>query len=93
MDNNQIYQTIKQLTEDQQYDKALNEVNQYLNTNPKDDWALYLKGNIFKKQELWQEAINTYTEAIAINRNNPALTMRRICIDILNFYDTQMFNH
>jgi tetratricopeptide (TPR) repeat protein len=63
-----------------------------IKSDDKDDTAWYLKGNIFKKQEKWQDAINSYTQAIEINPKNPATTMRRICIDILNFYDKTLYN-
>lgn len=85
-------QAIRTLTEKEEYAQALREVDNLLEKNPKCDMAWYLKGNIFKKQEQWQQAINSYTQAISINPQNPATTMRRICIDILNFYDKTMYN-
>lgn len=88
----EILDGIRSLTEKEEYNKALQEVNQLLETNPDNDTAWYLKGNIYKKQEMWQDAINSYTQAIAINPKNPATTMRRICIDILNFYDKTLYN-
>lgn len=88
----EILDGIRSLTEKEEYDKALQEVNKLLETSPYNDTAWYLKGNIYKKQEMWQVAINSYTQAIAINPKNPATTMRRICIDILNFYDKTLYN-
>ncbi|MBO6118242.1 MAG: tetratricopeptide repeat protein [Bacteroidales bacterium] len=88
----EILDGIRSLTEKEEYDKALQEVNKLLETSPYNDTAWYLKGNIYKKQEMWQDAINSYTQAIAINPKNPATTMRRICIDILNFYDKTLYN-
>lgn len=93
MSKEEVYSEIKKLTEQELYSQALQMVDDYLNQNPEDDWAWYLKGNIYKKQEQWQQAINSYTQAISINRVNPATTMRRICIDIMNFYDKTMYNH
>lgn len=86
------YQQIKLFTEQERYDDALVLVEDLLKDNSQDDMLWYLKGNIYKKQEQWQQAIDSYTEAITINRENPATTMRRICIDILNFYDKTMYN-
>lgn len=88
-----IFDNIKALTDNEKYCEAMTIIDDYLAKNQQDDWAWYLKGNIYKKQELWQEAINAYTKAISINRENPATTMRRICLDILNFYDKTMYNH
>lgn len=92
MDNDVILTRIRSLTDAEQYDKAIQELDIVLKENNKNDMAWYLKGNIFKKMENWQDAINCYTEAISINPKNPATTMRRICIDILNFYDKTMYN-
>ncbi len=86
------YQQIKLLTEQEHYNDALDLVEELLQANAQDDMLWYLKGNIYKKQELWQSAIDSYTQAIDINRENPATTMRRMCIDILNFYDKTMYN-
>ena len=87
------YQHVKDLTEKEDYKTALDEVDRLIKENKEDDFALYLKGNIYKKQGNWQQAINNYTEAITLNPKSPATTMRRICIDILNFFNHDMFNH
>lgn len=72
MDIQEEYKQIKELTEQEKYSEALLRVDALLKVNAKDDWAWYLKGNIYKKQEMWQPAIDSYTEAISINRQNPA---------------------
>ncbi len=86
------YKQIRLLTDREEYDKALYICEELIKTYPKDDTLWYLRGNVYKKQEQWQPAIDSYTEAISINRQSPATTMRRICIDILNFYDKTMYN-
>ncbi len=90
--NEYILNGVRSLTEQEDYNKAMELVDNFLQTHKDDDMAWYLKGNIYKKQEQWQDAINSYTTAIGINPKNPATTMRRICIDILNFYDKTMYN-
>lgn len=86
------YQQIKLLTEQEKYEEALLLSEYLLKDFPDNDTLWYLKGNIYKKQEQWQPAIDSYTQAISLNRQSPATTMRRICIDILNFYDKTMYN-
>ncbi len=90
--NEYILNDVRSLTEQEDYGKAMELVDSFLQTHKDDDMAWYLKGNIYKKQEQWQDAINSYTTAIDINPKNPATTMRRICIDILNFYDKTLYN-
>lgn len=87
-----VLNNVRSLTEQEDYTKAMELVDNFLQANKDDDMAWYLKGNIYKKQEQWQDAINSYTIAIDINPKNPATTMRRICIDILNFYDKTLYN-
>ncbi len=92
MNTEEVFALVRSLTEGEEYAKAMQEIDTLLSKDDKNDMAWYLKGNIFKKQEQWQDAINCYTQAISLNPKNPATTMRRICIDILNFYDKTMYN-
>ena len=92
MNTEEVFALVRFLTEGEEYAKAMQEIDTLLSKDDKNDMAWYLKGNIFKKQEQWQDAINCYTQAISLNPKNPATTMRRICIDILNFYDKTMYN-
>ena len=54
--------------------------------------AYYLKGNACRKLGDWQGALNNYQEAININPESPAKDARAMMIDILNFYNKDMFN-
>lgn len=57
------------------------------------DEAYYLRGNAYRRSENWREAINNYTRAVELNPSSPALAMRSSCIEILNFFNKDMFNH
>lgn len=92
MEREEKYTILRDLTEQENYTEALKHADDFLKEDEKDDMLWYLRGNIFKKQEQWKQAIDSYTEAISINPKNPATTMRRICIDILNFYDKTLYN-
>lgn len=92
MEREEKYTILRNLTEQESYTEALKQVDAFLEQDKQDDMLWYLRGNIFKKQEQWKQAIDSYTEAISINPKNPATTMRRICIDILNFYDKTLYN-
>lgn len=92
MEREEKYTILRDLTEQESYTEALKQVDAFLEQDKQDDMLWYLRGNIFKKQEQWKQAIDSYTEAISINPKNPATTMRRICIDILNFYDKTLYN-
>ena len=53
---------------------------------------LYERGNAFRKQGNWQEAINCYMEAIELNPDIPAVEAKAMLDDILNFYNKDAYN-
>ena len=58
---------------------------------PKDE-VYYLRGNAYRKQGNWQQALNNYQSAIEINPESPALQARKMVMDILEFYHKDMYN-
>ncbi|MCI6901422.1 MAG: tetratricopeptide repeat protein [Bacteroidales bacterium] len=57
------------------------------------DEAYYVRGNAFRRGNHWKEAINNYTRAIELNPQSPAAAMKASCIEILDFFNKDMFNH
>lgn len=53
---------------------------------------LYLKGNAFRKEANWQQALNNYQLAIELDEQSPAVEARKMLIEILEFYNKDMFN-
>ena len=85
--------TIKKLIDEGETSTAIDQLNQFLAQTSQDaDMAYYLLGNAFRKQGDWQGALNNYQEAIDINPDSPAAEARNMVIDILNFYNKDMFN-
>ena len=86
-------QQIKREIDDGDLDTAISQLNQLLTQNPDNaDYIYYLLGNAFRKQGNWQGALNNYQEAIAINPDSPAAEARKMVMDILEFYNKDMFN-
>mgnify|MGYP001027345527 FL=1 len=84
---------IKSKIDDGEIDAAIQELNELLAQHPDNaDYAYYLLGNAFRKQGDWQGALNNYQEAIALNTDSPASEARRMVMDILEFYNKDMFN-
>ncbi len=52
----------------------------------------YIQGNAFRKECNWQEAINSYIEAIRLDPESPAVEAKRMLDDILAFYCKDMYN-
>ncbi len=56
------------------------------------DRIYYLLGNAHRKKGDWQNAINNYLEAIAINPESPAKEAYMMANDILDFFNKDMYN-
>ena len=83
---------IKELIKEGQLDTAIEQLSQYIQSNPADDEPYYLLGNAYRKQGNWQQALNNYLEAIERNPESPAVQAHQMMMDILNFYNKDMFN-
>ena len=56
------------------------------------DEPFYLLGNAYRKQGNWQMALNNYLEAIEKNPQSPAVNAKKMLMDILEFYNKDMYN-
>ncbi|MBR1428366.1 MAG: tetratricopeptide repeat protein [Prevotella sp.] len=52
----------------------------------------YQLGNEYRRQGNWQEAMNNYMEAIALDPDSPAVTAKEMLDDIMNYYCKDMYN-
>ena len=86
-------QQIKVLINDGCISEAIVQLNDMINTTPESASDAYsLLGNAYRKKGDWQGALNNYQEAIALNPESPAKEARAMMMDILNFYNKDMFN-
>ncbi len=84
---------IKQRMDEGEVDIVIDQLNQLLSQKPENaDYIYYLRGNAFRKQGNWQGALNDYQEAIDLNPDSPAADARKMVMDILEFYNKDMFN-
>ncbi len=73
--------------------EAISQLDELLVATPEDDTLHYLRGNAFRKQGDYQQALNCYLEAIALNPESPAVHARQMIMEILDFYNKDMYNH
>ena len=86
-------ETIKELINQGDINKAIEALDTLLTQTdfaPKDE-VYYLRGNAYRKQGNWQQALNNY-QSIEINPESPALQARKMVMDILEFYHKDMYN-
>lgn len=85
--------TIQELINLGNVEEALQALDQFLTTASADkDEAYYLRGNAYRKQGNWQQALNNYQLATELNPDSPAKEARKMIMEILNFYHKDMYN-
>lgn len=84
---------IKELISQGDIKESLQALDRFLQTDPdRKDEVYYLMGNAYRKLGDWQKALNNYQYAIELNPDSPALQARKMVMDILNFYNKDMYN-
>lgn len=88
-------ETSKALLEQGRIEDAIKKLEELTNDESDElkDVAYYILGNAYRRGNNWKDAINNYTRAIKLNPDSPAVALRKSCIEILNFYNTDMYNH
>ena len=84
--------SIKEAIKEGKLGTAIEELSQYIQSDSKNDEAYYLLGNAYRKLGNWQMALNNYLEAMEINPESPAVQAHQMTMDILNFYNKDMYN-
>lgn len=84
---------IKELIKEGELEKAIQLLDNYIqNCDKSEDEPYYLLGNAYRKQGNWQQALNNYLEAMERNPESPAVNAHKMVMDILNFYNKDMYN-
>ncbi len=84
---------IETLIEKGKVDEAMELISNMLNTDFQEkDKLYYMRGNLYSKKSDWHKAMNDYQKAIDLNAESPAVGARKVLLDILNFYNKDMYN-
>lgn len=74
-------------------DEAIALAQEFINSSSiEKDKAYYLMGNAYRKKSNWQMAINCYLEAMETNPESPAKQAHALAMNILNYYNKEMYN-
>ncbi len=84
----------KELISQGDVERAIQAINEFLPQATKDEQeqAYYLLSNAYCKLADWQQAMNSYQQAIDLNPDSPACQAREMLTDILSFYNKDMYN-
>ena len=83
---------INRLIAENNLEKALAYIDEWLSNHSKYDKAYYLKVLVFRKQGNWKLTIENYLKAIEINPNSPAKQAYEMVMDIINFSNPDLYN-
>ena len=84
---------IRELIQEGELTIAIEKLSAYIQSDVTDnDEPYYLLGNAYRKQGNWQLALNNYLEAMERNPESPAVQAHKMAMDILNFYNKDMYN-
>ena len=75
-----------------QLDKARGELEELLAAEPENSQAWFLLGCIYRRHELWGDAINAYNRAKLIDPEGPAAAAIESIYDILHFVNVDLMN-
>ena len=91
--NESRYVTIQENIQNGEVHESIDTLRKLLNSeSTNQDKIHYLLGNAYRKLGNWQLAMNHYQYALDLNPHSPASTAKSMLIDIMNFYNKDMFN-
>ena len=83
---------IEALQREGKLEEAYTQLNALLERDPGNAYGWYLLGGIYRRQQLWGEAINAYNKAKMIDPDGPAAVAIEAIYEILNFRNTDLMN-
>ena len=83
---------IEALLREGRLDEAYTALNTLLESDQNNAYAWYLLGGIYRRQQLWGDAINAYNKAKMIDPTGPAATAIEAIYEILNYRNVDFLN-
>lgn len=84
---------IKKMIEEGEIEEVIILLNDYLIHHPESDEAYFLRGNAYSKKSDFRQALNNYLSAIDLNPESPAKQAHVMLMKIMEFHNTDMYNH
>ncbi len=86
------FDDIKKLIQEEHFSEAEELLRAFLETNEESEEGHFLMGNLFRKREDWEGALNEYQAAMDINPDSSARLAYNAIQEVLAFYNKDMFN-
>ena len=85
-------EAVKQLIYDGKTEESIRLLDDYIAGHPGADEAWYLRGNAYRKQEDYRQALNNYLKAMELNPESPAVEAHAMLMKILDYYHKDTYN-
>lgn len=72
--------------------EEIKKLESQIKEHPEDDTLHYKLGNAYRKTGNWKEAIKSYLTATELNPASPAAEAYKSIMDILEFYNRDLYN-
>lgn len=86
------FETINQLIRNGDVAEAISRLSQYVATDGSCAEAFFLLGKAYHKAGDWRQAIYNFNMSAELNPDGPAQEALKQLQDILNFYNTNLYN-
>ena len=73
-------------------EKQIEELTNLINATGRDDELYYRRGKLYWKMGKRAESLTDFNTAIAINPESPASEYLKMLNDIMDFYNTDLYN-
>jgi len=83
---------IKRLISEGQTSVAIRLLDEHIATFPDSDEAYFLRGNAYRKEANYREALNNYLSAMELKPDSPARQAHDMLMEILEFYHKDLYN-
>ncbi len=83
---------IERMVADGRLDDALDQLNEIVEAEPSNAQAWILMGGIYRRFQMWGEAINAYNKAKFIDPEGPAAAAVESIYEILHFVNKDLMN-
>lgn len=90
--NNMTLSEIERIIAQGKLDDARDQLTALLEKEENNEQAWFLLGGIYRRKEMWGDAINAYNKAKLLNPEGPGAAAVESIYDILSFVNTDLMN-
>lgn len=83
---------IERIIADGRMDEAMSLLDSYIKADPDNSHAWFLLGGLYRRHQMWGDAINAYNRAKLIDPEGPADAAIESIYDIIRFVNKDLMN-